>query len=202
MPTNSYIIFSHLSPCLRISVAKVSFSSACQKASQLGRFAVLITLSFFNFFEVHCLGFRRRFIKIALDGVEDSVDELRGLVRGKSAGDFEGLIYRYGARRGLVQELVNSETQDVAIHQRHARDAPVFGARANSFVDLWQIFQRAQRQSGRELVRARFQFAISQFRPEGAREIVSARSRNVSRKEHLQGALARLTTRTHKISDE
>src|SRR5437588_12586759 len=29
MPTNSYIIFSHLSLCLRVSVAKVSFSSAC-----------------------------------------------------------------------------------------------------------------------------------------------------------------------------
>ena len=50
-----------------------------------------------------------------------------------------------------------------------------------------------------ELLGPGFNLAISQFRPEGTREFIPARTGNISRKEHLQGAFARLTTRTHKI---
>src|ERR1051326_5041916 len=80
--------------------------------------------------------------EIAFDGVENSVDELRRFVRGKAAGNFQGLVDRNGARRGLVQEFVNSQAQDLAIDQRHPRDAPVFSARTNSLIDLLQIGQR------------------------------------------------------------
>src|SRR5207237_2602610 len=109
------------------------------------------------------------FIQIAFDGVENSVDELCGLVRGKATSDFEGLVYRDGARRGFVQEFIDSETQHVAIHQRHARNAPVLGARPNSLIDLLQIRECAWGTPGGELVRARFEVAVCELRPDGAR---------------------------------
>src|SRR2546425_1117760 len=96
-----------------------------------------------------------------------------------------------------MKELVNRESQDVAIDQSHSRDTPVFGARTNPFVDFREIRQRANCQTRGKFTRAWFQPAVGQLRPEGAREFIPARSGNISRKEHLQGAFARLTTRTH-----
>jgi hypothetical protein len=73
----------------------------------------------------------------------------------------------------------------------------VLCARTNAFVDLIQVCEGAQRQPGGELLGPWIQVTIRQLRPEGSRELISARPRNISRKEHLQGAFTRLTTRTH-----
>src|SRR5437870_10048662 len=62
--------------------------------------------------------------------------------------------------------------------------------------------ERSDCEACRELTSSGFNALVRQFRPEGAREFVCARSRNIGRKEHLQGAFARPTTRTHKISKD
>ena len=72
-------------------------------------------------------------------------------------------------------------------------------ARANPLVDFRQMREGANGELGGKLSRLRIQVAVSQLRPEGAREFIPARSGNISRKEHLQGAFARLTTRTHNL---
>jgi hypothetical protein len=98
-----------------------------------------------------------------------------------------------------VEKFIDGQPQQVSIDQGHARNAPVLGARFNALINLFKIRQSTQRQPGGKFLSAGFEVSISEFRPEGARELITARSRNISRKEHLQGAFTRLTTRTHKI---
>src|SRR6266404_7824531 len=65
-------------------------------------------------------------IQIALDGVEDAVDELGGFVSREAAGNFESFVDGDGARCRLVQKLINGKPQNIAIDDRHTRNAPVF----------------------------------------------------------------------------
>src|SRR5215472_6452173 len=67
-------------------------------------------------------------VKIALDSVEDTVDELGGFVSRKATGNFQRFIDRYGAGRGFEKEFVDGEPENIAIDDGHARDAPVLGA--------------------------------------------------------------------------
>src|SRR5436305_3041562 len=69
------------------------------------------------------------FVEVALDGIEDAVDELCGFVGREATGDFERFVDGDGARRRLMQEFIDGEAQDVAINDSHARDAPVLSAR-------------------------------------------------------------------------
>ena len=92
----------------------------------------------FGFFRLHNL-LRLLLVEISLDGIEYAVDELRGFVSREATRDLERFIDCYGAWCRFVKKLVDGEAQDVAIDDRHARDAPVFGARADAFVEQFEI---------------------------------------------------------------
>src|SRR5262249_49754855 len=79
------------------------------------------------------------FVEVALDGVEDAVDELCGFVGREAASDFERLVDGYGARRRFVEKLVHCQAQNIAIDDGHARNAPVFRTRANAIVEQFRV---------------------------------------------------------------
>ena len=66
-----------------------------------------------------------------------------------------------------------------------------------------RIRSRAERESRGEVARGVVQFRLAELRPVITHELVGAhfvlprRTHDISRKEHLQGTLARLTSRTH-----
>ena len=94
-----------------------------------------------------------------------------------------------------MQELVDGHAQDVSVNDGHARDAPVLGARAYALVNLREVRERARDEARRELARALVHLRLAQLLPVGAHKLVgSPRTSDVSRKEHLQGAFARLTS--------
>jgi hypothetical protein len=143
--------------------------------------------------------FRRFLVEVALNRVQDSVYELRGFVGREAASNFQRFINRDCARCRFVQEFVNRESEHIAINEGHAIDAPVLGTGTNAFVDFFKVRKSADGEPRGKLACLRFELTIRQLRPEGARQFFSARSRYVSRKEHLQGAFARLTSRTHNL---
>src|SRR5829696_5227301 len=116
-------------------------------------------------------------VEVALDGVEDAVDELRGLVGREAARDLQRLVDGDRARRLLVEELVDGHAQDVPVHDGHARDAPVLGARADALVDLFEVRERAHGEAGRELARALVHLRLAQLVPVRADEVVRPHGR-------------------------
>src|ERR1700741_107465 len=104
-------------------------------------------------------------VEIALYGVEDAVDELGSFVSGKAAGNFECFIDCDSARRWFVQKFINRETQDIAINDRHSRNAPVFRSRADTLVKRVQMRKRALRKPRREITRGVFRVSFAQLRP-------------------------------------
>ncbi len=94
-----------------------------------------------------------------------------------------------------MDELIDGEPEHVAINDGHPRDAPVFGARLNPLVQLWDAGESAKGEPRRELARGVIQFRLAQFGPISAHQLVGAsRSVNIRGKEHLQSAFARLTS--------
>src|SRR5437762_2609401 len=120
----------------------------------------------FNFFRFDML-LRLFLIKIALDGVEDAVDELGCFVSGEPSRDFQGFVDGDSARSGFVEEFVDGESQDVAIDDRHAGYAPMFGARTYALVERFQTRERSRRETGREFTRRFLNVGIAQLSPVG-----------------------------------
>src|SRR5258705_12514564 len=58
-------------------------------------------------------------VKVALDCVQDTVDELSGLVRRKPAGNFQSFVDCYRAGCGFVKELIDSKSENIAVDDRH-----------------------------------------------------------------------------------
>jgi hypothetical protein len=160
---------------------------------------LVVILFFFRFVPLFCRDYflRMLLVQVSLDGVEDAVDELRRLVGGEAPGDFERFVDGDGARRRLVQELVDGQPQDIAIDDGHTRDAPVLCARAYALVQLRKVRERSRSQPRRKLARRRLRILVTQLRPVRAHKLVRTGFGNISRKEHLQGALTRLTSRPH-----
>src|ERR1041385_739378 len=143
---------------------------------------------------------RLLFVEVSLDGVENAVDELRGFVRREAACDLESFVDRYRARRWLVKKFVDGEAQDIAIDDGHTRDTPVFGARTDAFVEQFEVGKRSRGEPGSELPGCCVEIGLSQLSPVTSDHFVRRHFGNVSRKEHLQGAFTRLTSRTHRIT--
>src|SRR5580704_6235374 len=78
------------------------------------------------------------FEEVAGDGVEDSVEEVDGLWGGVAAADFEGFVDDDGGRSvGEAEHLGDRGTDEVAIDDGHALDAPVLGVGLDEGVDLF-----------------------------------------------------------------
>ena len=78
---------------------------------------------------------RLLFVEVAFYSVENAVNKLCRFVSREPARDFERFVDCDGAWRRLLQKFVDSEAKDVAIDDSHARDTPVFGARADALVE-------------------------------------------------------------------
>src|SRR5437868_7758002 len=82
-------------------------------------------------------------IEIALNRVENAVDELSCFVSRETARDFQSFVDRDRPRRRFLQKFVNREAEQIAIDQRHPRDAPMFGARTDAFVNFFEVREGA-----------------------------------------------------------
>ena len=100
-----------------------------------------------------------------------------------------------------MKKLVYGEAQDVTIDYCHASDAPVFRSRTYSLIELLQVRKSAGRQSRGKFASRFLNVSVTQFRPIRPHHLVVGRFGYISGKEHLQGALARLTSRTHIASE-
>jgi hypothetical protein len=76
----------------------------------------------------------------------------------------------------------------------------MLGAQANSFVQLDRVGKRTRRQARSKLACRVIDISLTKLTPVGLYQFIWRSLGNISRKEHLQGAFARLTPRTHNIS--
>src|SRR6266446_6546488 len=76
----------------------------------------------------------------------------------------------------------------------------MFRTRADPLVQLRHPRQGAQCKTGCEILSRRLNVCVTQLRPIEPHDIIYARARHISRKEHLQGTFTRLTSRTHRPS--
>jgi hypothetical protein len=74
----------------------------------------------------------------------------------------------------------------------------VFGARANAFVEEFQVGKRSGSEACSEFPGCVVEIRFSKLSPVASDHIVRRHFGNVSRKEHLQGTFTCLTSRTHK----
>ena len=75
-----------------------------------------------------------------MDLVEDAVDELAGFQIAEFLGQFHGFVDGHLGRDIVgVQQLINAQTQDIAVDDRHAFDLPVGGIVGNLGVDRREI---------------------------------------------------------------
>src|SRR5687767_11686929 len=73
-------------------------------------------------------------------------------------------------------------------------------ARTYALVEHVQIGKRTRSEARCEFTRNFLSVGVAKFRPVGTEYLIRDSAGNISRKEHLQGALARLTSRTHNTS--
>jgi hypothetical protein len=76
----------------------------------------------------------------------------------------------------------------------------MFGARAYAFVESLEVRERSGSKPGREFTRRFLRLGVVQLGPVGFQNLFRDSMSEISRKEHLQGALTRLTSRTHNAS--
>src|ERR1019366_4305177 len=80
----------------------------------------------------------------AADAVENAVDERPRGRRRELLRDLDGLVDHDGIRRVLfVEKLVEREAKEVAVHRRHAPEAPVLGALGEPRIQLVAPRERA-----------------------------------------------------------
>src|SRR5215471_8626155 len=89
--------------------------------------------------------------QVTFDGIQDSVYELGGLKSGKATRYFKRFVY-YDSfwSVAFVEKLVNSETKDVTVHDRHSLDAPMLRSTFYQIIDLVETGNRAKREVVRE----------------------------------------------------
>ena len=96
-----------------------------------------------------------------------------------------------------MKKFVNGEAQNIAVNNGHPRDSPVLCARADEFIERFDVRERSGSQTCSEGPSRIFDVSFAQFCPVGANYFLGRRAGNISRKEHLQGTFACLTTGTH-----
>ena len=73
----------------------------------------------------------------------------------------------------------------------------MFCARTYALVEIFEVRERARSEPRREFTRRFLRLGIAQLRPVGVQNLFRDSLGEISRKEHLQGAFTRLTSRTH-----
>src|SRR5690606_24475842 len=129
--------------------------------------------------------------QIELYCVQNAVDELGGFECGKAPRDLESFVDNDRVRRVGIKKLVNGETKNVAVNDRHTFDAPMFGACADLVVNLIKLVECAQNKAVSEFAGSLVTFVVAEFAPIFVRWIGTGRG-NISREQHLQGKSARL----------
>src|SRR6266496_6206106 len=98
------------------------------------------------------------FIQVTLNGVENTVDELRSFVSREAASYFQGFVDSDRARSRFVKEFVNGEAKNVAVDNRHAWNAPMFRARTNALVQGLEMRKSSRGETRREFTRGSLRF--------------------------------------------
>src|SRR6266508_2309457 len=83
-------------------------------------------------------------IQVTLDGVENTVDELRSFVSREAASYFQGFVDGDRARGRFVKEFVDGKAKNIAVDNRHAGNAPVFRARTYALVEGLEMHQSSR----------------------------------------------------------
>jgi hypothetical protein len=76
----------------------------------------------------------------------------------------------------------------------------MFRTRANALIECFDMREGAGSQARSKGAGCILDVRFAQFRPVRANYVLGGRTGNISRKEHLQGAFTRLTSRTHNNS--
>src|SRR5687768_14467225 len=106
----------------------------------------------------------RRRTELAVDAVEDAVDEAARLPRAELLGDLDRLVDDHlGRRFRAPAKLVHREAEDVAVHDGHAIEVPVLGVAGDDVVDLRPRSRGAPDDALGELARVRVERVL---RPE------------------------------------
>ena len=123
-------------------------------------------------------------IKIALDRVEDTIDELRRLAGRESAGNLERLVDRDGLWCARLEEKFEyRHPKQVPVNDRHALDSPVFGSDPDPLVDLIEMFDRPGNQLIGEFTD--FTGGLRQFPPVRIQQFRNRRTCHIVREQHL-----------------
>src|ERR1051326_2034647 len=92
--------------------------------------------------------------QLAMDAIENAVDEPARLRGAELLGDLDGLVdHDLGGRLRAPAHLVAGEPQDVAVDGRHPLEVPVLGEPRDDVVDLLLRRLRAAHELVRELAR-------------------------------------------------
>src|SRR5262245_49773296 len=92
--------------------------------------------------------------QLAMDAIEDPVDEAPGLLGPELLGDLDRLVDGHlGRYLGRAQELVDGQPQDVAIDHGHPLELPVLGALPDHAIDAVLVGAHAPHDSAGELSR-------------------------------------------------
>lgn len=129
------------------------------------------------------------------DGVEKAVDERRRLLAAVALGDLDGLVDHDGRNEGrLIEELTDGDPQDVAVDDRHPRQAPVFRSRLDGPVDLLAPFLDPVDQPASVLPDIGRRLLVFPVLPDERPRIARV---ELHHEEHLEGALPRFPAFAH-----
>lgn len=124
------------------------------------------------------------FLKVLLYSVEDPVDKLCSFVGGETPCDLKGFIYDDCVRGRLKKELVDRKAEDVAVHNRHPFDAPVFRAGPDLVIDLGKAFERTEHEIVGELARRQIDLR-TELAPEIIDQTLPAHIGHIRGEKHL-----------------
>src|SRR5262245_20699329 len=134
-------------------------------------------------------------LEAPLDGVQDAVDELSGLLAPEALGDLDGLVDDHGGRGlGLVEELVDGDTEDVAVHRRHSLEAPVLRRLPDEAVDADRVGDRTANDALGEAAGGGIDLSAAPVKVEPRLRVVPG---HVELEQDLEGVLPRQPAASH-----
>ena len=130
-------------------------------------------------------------------GVEDAIHKFHGAFTGESPGYFEGLIHDDSGRRfRKVNQLIESQPQNVSIHGGHTLDPPILGVPGYQSVERRRFRDGSLKQRSRKFFNLRSEAAAPE---ESLQDMFRRMPALLPLKQHLQGEFTRFSSGRHQL---